>query len=85
MTDLIKSQRTLKLKELKISSNSKEMSKVHEQLEKLFATSVIVTVEQKTSQIHSNKRPSWLSTSEVSFIPLFGIPIVEPSYTIDEG
>jgi len=59
MTDLIERQQALNLKDSIISSNSIDMSKVHEQLEKLFATSVIVTVlKQKTSQIHSNKRPS---------------------------
>ena len=34
------------------------MSKVHEQLEELFATSVIVTVDQKTSQGYPIKRSS---------------------------
>ncbi len=50
MTALIKSQRASNLKHLKISKESIDTSKVHEQLKKLFAISVIVTREEKILQ-----------------------------------
>jgi hypothetical protein len=53
MTALIKSQQASNLRTLKISRNSIDMSKVHEQLKEIFATSVTFT---KISQIHSDKR-----------------------------
>jgi len=50
MTALIESQQASNLKHLKILKESIDMSIVHEQLKKLFATSVTVTKEEKPLQ-----------------------------------
>lgn len=56
MANILKSQQVSSLKRLQISLESKDMPIVQNQLRELFSTSVIVTVDQKTLDTHSNQR-----------------------------